>query len=82
MNEDQDQESVRRGVRGPQVRRPRLKGEVRDQLRAAVAAGYASGSSIRALAAEHGLSFGLTRILLIEAEVPLRTRVRRPGAAE
>ncbi|WNI20328.1 helix-turn-helix domain-containing protein [Actinacidiphila sp. ITFR-21] len=64
-----------RGPRPPQVRRPRLRGEERDQVRADVAKGYKKPkASIRSLAADFDLSFGLTRTLLQEAGVTLRGR--------
>jgi len=71
---------VRRGARGHQVRRPRRRGEDREQLRTDLAKGYQGRSSIRTLAAGHDLSYGLTRTLLLEAGVELRTRARRSQA--
>lgn len=71
----------RRGARHELTRRPRLRGQDRDRVRAELAKKYAANASIRALAAEHGLSFGLTRTLLLEAEVELRHRPRRLTAA-
>ncbi|WP_225846952.1 helix-turn-helix domain-containing protein [Streptomyces sp. HPF1205] len=56
-----------------QKRRPRRRGEERELLRHQLKEGYARPASIRALAAEHDLSFGLTRVLLLEAGVELRT---------
>ncbi|MBT3164031.1 transcriptional regulator [Streptomyces sp. Vc74B-19] len=44
---------------------------------------YESGATIRSLAAEAGLSYGLTRVLLLEAKTKLRERggrLRRAGA--
>ncbi|MGA5599557.1 helix-turn-helix domain-containing protein [Streptomyces griseoincarnatus] len=35
---------------------------------------YEAGSTIRALAASSGLSYGLTRVLLLEAKTTLRGR--------
>lgn len=68
-------EPKRRGPRGPQIRRPRLRGEERDQVRADVAKGYkAPKASIRSVAKDQDLSFGLTRDLLLEAGVKLRGR--------
>lgn len=59
----------------PKRRRPRLHGEERDQVRAAVVKSYAKPKgSIRSAAAEVGRSFGLTRTLLLEAGVTLRGR--------
>jgi hypothetical protein len=72
----------RRGARHELQRRPRLRGEDRDRVRAELAKGYAARASIRDLAAEHDLSFGLTRKLLLEAEVELRVGGRRPKAAD
>jgi hypothetical protein len=66
----------------PQERRgPRLRGKDRDRIRAAIAEGY-PGASIRVLADQHHLSFGLTRTLLLEAGVELRSSRRRPKTAE
>ncbi|MFJ6014527.1 helix-turn-helix domain-containing protein [Streptomyces sp. NPDC092952] len=67
----------RRGARHEPTRRPRLRGEDRDRVRAALAKEYDAGTSIRALADERGLSFGLTRTLLLEAKVKLRHQPRR-----
>ncbi|WP_434593453.1 helix-turn-helix domain-containing protein [Streptomyces sp. A5-4] len=72
----------RRGPREELQRRPRRRGEARDQLRATLADAYNGGASIRTLAAEHDLSYGLTRALLLEAKVELRSRRRRPKASE
>ncbi|MFD4315061.1 helix-turn-helix domain-containing protein [Streptomyces sp. NPDC058548] len=80
MTSEQTPTPERRGARGQQVRRPRRRGEVRDQLRQALATGYNGGASIRDLAGEHDVSYGLTRTLLLEAEVELRARRRRPKA--
>ncbi|MFZ3595113.1 helix-turn-helix domain-containing protein [Streptomyces sp. BH104] len=55
-------------------RRPRLKGDERAELRKALAAKYRTGSSIRELLAEYGLSYGLTHTLLLEEGVTLRAR--------
>ncbi|MDH6489587.1 helix-turn-helix domain-containing protein [Streptomyces sp. SAI-127] len=55
------------------------KGETRERMRAEAAKDYAAGSSIRAVA-DHlserygSVSFGLTRDLLLEAKVPMRSR--------
>lgn len=54
----------------PARRRPR--GDERERLRAVLAEGYRAGASIRALAEQRELSFGLTRVLLLEAGVTLR----------
>ncbi|MFB8347991.1 helix-turn-helix domain-containing protein [Streptomyces niveus] len=74
----------RRGVRHEQVRRPRLRGEERERVRAEMAETYNEDNtaSIRSLAAEHDRSFGLTRALLLEAKVKLRSGRRRAKAAE
>lgn len=69
-----------RGARGPQIRRPRRRGEERAELHQQLAVAYTGGASIRELAARHDLSYGLTRTLLLEAEVELRLR-RRPRKA-
>jgi transposase len=79
---NEDQEPARRGARPEgQVRRPRLTGAERDKRRADVAQDYEGGASIRDVAAEYGLSFGLTYTLLHEAKVTLRSRTRRPRKA-
>lgn len=76
MTTDQDTAAPqRRGPRPPQVRRPRLRGEERDQVRADVVKGYGKPkASIRSVAADQALSFGLTRDLLLEAGVELHGR--------
>ncbi|MET9321918.1 helix-turn-helix domain-containing protein [Streptomyces sp. NPDC003038] len=71
----------RRGSRQELTRRPRVKGEKRAALKKALADGYAADNSIRALAAEHDMSYGLTRTLLLDAGVTLRPRARRPRKA-
>ncbi|MFJ7592473.1 helix-turn-helix domain-containing protein [Streptomyces sp. NPDC097617] len=72
----------RRGARHELTRRPRRRGDDRDQLRQTLADAYSDGGvSIRALAAEHDLSYGLARTLLLEAKVELRHRPRRLTAA-
>lgn len=81
MNDDQ-KTPVRRGPRDPQERRPRRRGQEREQLRRDLAKGYDSGASIRVLAADYELSFGLARTLLLEAGVTLRTRARRARGAK
>ncbi|KPI33365.1 hypothetical protein OV450_1453 [Actinobacteria bacterium OV450] len=80
-------EPVRRGVPAePQQRRPRIKGDARNDLRAKLAARYREDetASIRSLADENDLSYGMTRLLLVEADVVFRDRVRRrsPKAAQ
>lgn len=57
-------------------RGPNLHGTERALLRTALAVGYGTGLSIRALCAEHDLSYGLAHTLLTEA----RVRFRRPGS--
>ncbi|MGC4947787.1 helix-turn-helix domain-containing protein [Streptomyces sp. DT224] len=80
---DQTSAPVRRGPGSPQTRRPRLRGEARDTMRATLADRYRAHDSIRKLAAEHDLSFGLTRTLLQEAGVEMRGRgSRRPAAGQ
>ncbi|MFF4900529.1 helix-turn-helix domain-containing protein [Streptomyces sp. NPDC001068] len=59
-----------------------LKGAQRDRIRAEAAEDYESGSSIRSVAARlteryGSVSFGLARDLLLEAEVPLRSKTSR-----
>lgn len=73
MTTDPDPGAVqRRGGRPRLTRRPRLRGDDRTRMRQDLADGYQAGDSIRALATAHDLSFGLTRILLLEANVTLR----------
>jgi Helix-turn-helix domain len=79
-DQDQDHEPAQDTAR--KVRRPRLRGEERDKVRAAAKKDYDGGASIRDVAAEHNVSFGLARTLLLEADVELRTRRRRTKAAE
>lgn len=71
----------RRGSRQELTRRPRVKGAKRAALQKALVDGYAADNSIRALAAEHDMSYGLTRTLLLDAGVTLRPRARRPRKA-
>ncbi|GAA2948816.1 helix-turn-helix domain-containing protein [Kitasatospora cinereorecta] len=71
----------RHGARHELTRRPRLTDKERDLVRAQLAKGYAANASIRNLAAEYDLSFGLTRTLLLEAKVELRHQPRRLTAA-
>ncbi|MEC3995236.1 hypothetical protein VSR01_17505 [Actinacidiphila sp. DG2A-62] len=84
MSTDQTPAQERRGARHDQIRRPRLRGEERDRVRAAMAKTYNEdeSASIRSLADEHDLSFCLTRVLLLEADVVLCSRRRRAKAAE
>jgi hypothetical protein len=67
----------RRGTRPPQKRRPRVTGEERELLHRDLKKDYDAGASIRDLAEKYDLSFGLARVLLLEAGVTMRTRVRR-----
>ncbi|MFD5788651.1 helix-turn-helix domain-containing protein [Streptomyces sp. NPDC127037] len=83
MSDNQSSTDGRRGPRSQGPRGPQLRGEARDAVRTAVADGYRAQASIRQLAAEHGLSFGLTRTLLHEAGVTMRGRSgRRTGAGQ
>ncbi|MFI9026375.1 helix-turn-helix domain-containing protein [Streptomyces sp. NPDC053560] len=70
----QDSKPLRRGVRNGKRYRPRLRGEERASLRRTLASAYDGGDSIRKLLTEHELSYGLTRTLLIEAGVTLRSK--------
>ncbi|MGW5930549.1 helix-turn-helix domain-containing protein [Streptomyces anulatus] len=83
---EQEKTPVPRGSREKQERRPRRRGQEREQLRTDLAKGYdggeGPGSSIRRLAAAHRLSYGLTRTLLLEAGVELRARARRTETGE
>ncbi|MFE4329693.1 helix-turn-helix domain-containing protein [Streptomyces sp. NPDC056831] len=54
--------------------RPRLKGKARAKKGRDLATKYEAGSSIRALAEWADLSYGTTRVLLLEAGVKLRGR--------
>jgi len=81
MNEP-SRKPVERGGRPPQKRRPRLTGEARERMRTAIAPAYKAGDTIRGLAALHDLSYGLTRALLLEAGVTLRTRRGRRDAGK
>lgn len=58
----------------PRRRYMRVTGAEREKLRAQLAAEYRGGKSIRRLAHDHNLSVGLTRIILVEADTPLRPR--------
>lgn len=58
--------------------RPRLRDDERALVRGLMAKEYRAGAAIRALAAQHELSYGLARTLLLEAGVELRSR-RRPA---
>jgi hypothetical protein len=61
----------------------RLTGARRDQLAKELATAYASGQSIRQLAAETGRSYGAVHRLLVDNGVSLRGRggPRRPAQA-
>lgn len=52
----------------------RVTGAERDEMAAELTASYARGTSIRALAAEHGRSYGFVRDMLTEAGASLRDR--------
>lgn len=67
----------RRGARQQQRRRPRITGEERELLRQDLKKDYDANASIRVLAGKYDLSFGLARVLLLEAGVTMRSRVRR-----
>ncbi|MFF4388523.1 helix-turn-helix domain-containing protein [Streptomyces sp. NPDC001552] len=73
----------RRGARHDLTRRTRKKAEERAKLRKEMAEGYVRDRrSIRDLAGEHGLSYGLARTLLLEEGVELRDRTRRASKAD
>ncbi|WP_432001550.1 helix-turn-helix domain-containing protein [Streptomyces sioyaensis] len=71
---DGNEQPPRRGSRTGAKYRPRLRGEEREKVRSELARKYDAGQSIRELAPEQGLSYGLTRTLLLEAGVALRHR--------
>lgn len=54
----------------------RLRGEARAATGRLLAERYETGTSIREVAGEFSLSYGLTRSLLLEAGVELRARGR------
>ncbi|PSK52409.1 hypothetical protein B0E38_04735 [Streptomyces sp. 111WW2] len=56
-----------------------IRGPDRVVLRQDLARDYRAGASIRAVAAEHRLSYGTARTLLLEEGVRLRTRVGTRG---
>lgn len=59
-----------------------LKGEARSEKAGVLAGQYLAGSSIRALAEGHGMSYGRARKLLLEMGVRLRNKGgRRPRTA-
>lgn len=81
MTTDQTPAPTRRGAREPQTRRQRLTAEDREALREELAKAYRedTATTIRSLADEHDRSFGLVRVLLLEAKVTLRAKIRRSG---
>ncbi|WP_433856732.1 helix-turn-helix domain-containing protein [Streptomyces kronopolitis] len=66
--------TVQRKTRQDTEYRPRLRGDDREAMRKTLKKKYDAGASIRELLAEYGLSYGLTRVLLLEAGVTLRSR--------
>lgn len=54
--------------------RPRIKGSERAALARSLGRAYVGGATIRALAADRGMSYGTVRKLLLEARVTLRGR--------
>ena len=60
--------------------RQRVTGPVRAKMAKALARQYKAGTSIRALAEEHGRSYGFVHALLIEAGVSLRGRGGRAAS--
>jgi len=52
----------------------RIAGEERERLRRRFAEAYGKGKSIRDLATENNVSIGLSRNLLVESGVQLRSR--------
>lgn len=65
-------------------RSSRVVGDDREALASTLAAKYAAGASIRALAQENGRSYGFVHRLLSENEVTFRGRggaTRRPATA-
>lgn len=82
MTNPQD-EPERRGPKEMEKRGPRRSEQQLAALRKVLAEGYDAGASIRALAAEHEVSYGFVREHLLKAEVELRTtRGTRPAAAK
>ncbi|CAL9609062.1 hypothetical protein SUDANB1_05587 [Streptomyces sp. enrichment culture] len=68
---------------GKRKYRPRLTGEARIKRRQDLRVKYEAGATIRVLADETGLSYGLTRDLLREARTVMRgrgARLPRPAA--
>ncbi|MFF4292186.1 helix-turn-helix domain-containing protein [Streptomyces vinaceus] len=76
MTNDQTPAPAHRGPELGQLRRPRLTGEKRDEVRAAMADAYNKDktTSVRSLAELHEVSYGLAWTLLHEAKVVLRDR--------
>ncbi|NHC46134.1 helix-turn-helix domain-containing protein [Motilibacter aurantiacus] len=65
----------------------RLSGDERKELIGVLVEEYRAGKSIRDLAVQHSLSIGLSRNLLVESGIPLRsrggsTRGRRPASGQ
>ncbi|WPR52788.1 helix-turn-helix domain-containing protein [Streptomyces sp. S399] len=58
--------------------RPRLRGEERTRVAAAVGAEYAAGAGIRAIAEARDLSYGTARALILESGA----RLRGPGGSK
>lgn len=54
--------------------RTRLKGSERAQVARSLGRDYVGGATIRAIAADRGMSYGTVRKLLLEAKVKLRGR--------
>ncbi|WP_330236122.1 helix-turn-helix domain-containing protein [Streptomyces sp. NBC_00566] len=63
------------------LRRLQLKGADREKAKSRAAELYATGCSIKSVAAELDRSYGGTRALLLEAGVALRARGGRRAAA-
>lgn len=53
---------------------PYIRGQARDDLKAALAQAYNDGSSVRQCQAISGKSYGATHRMLLEAGVTLRAR--------
>lgn len=66
----------------PLHRYAHVSGNAREETRAAVAKLYAEGATVRAIAAELGRSYGFVHRILVEAEVPLRSRGTRSRALD
>lgn len=78
------EQEIKRGARGPQKRRPKLKDEKRAALRADMAKSYVDDElTIRAVAELYNVSYGHARQLLLDEGVVLRSkRGTRPAAAK